>query len=306
VGLLSSFTAEILLFLFFLAVLPKPALLALLIGIGFLTLFAYLVLLFYFQTKKPEQIVDLRDKFVRGCREILAVPQGAVEQHLAVSKAALRFVSQLDNYEYGYYTNNTFEILHPALRKLGAFLHKEDMFTFRELLLFSAISEHLEQIRKTPADLEIHSSLAQLYVTLFRLYLTMQKEARQWKQAFSKKQVKKLPQKFQKAALWAVEEFIILKEYSPNDPWVHAQLARSYRALERKEDEAKEYEELLQLRPYDYEILFRLGQIYFELGRNAQGLRIYEKLKQVPSVKASDLLASYGKDKEEELLEDFL
>ena len=82
--------------------------------------------------------------------------------------------------------------------------------------------------------------------------------------------------------------------YAPNDPWIHEQLAAGFRDLNLPEEEVKEMELVLKLRPHDKETLFRLGSLYFQQGLNAKGLQVYEELQKANYKKADSLLASYG------------
>jgi tetratricopeptide (TPR) repeat protein len=141
------------------------------------------------------------------------------------------------------------------------------------LLLESAISEHLQQIRATPTDLEVHASLASTYVALSKILKD---------------------EKYKTTARLAIEEFRILSHYAPNDPWVHEQLAVGYRDLGMPEEEMREVETLLKLRASDKEILYRLGTLYFKQNMNAKGLQVYEELKRANFKKAEDLINSYG------------
>jgi tetratricopeptide (TPR) repeat protein len=101
-------------------------------------------------------------------------------------------------------------------------------------------------------------------------------------------------QKFRSIAEKAIEEFKILSDYAPHDPWVHAQLAYSYRDLQMHKEEIREYETILQLCPDDREALFKLGKLYFEQGQNAKGLQVYETLKGSHYKKAESLIHFYG------------
>jgi cytochrome c-type biogenesis protein CcmH/NrfG len=47
-------------------------------------------------------------------------------------------------------------------------------------------------------------------------------------------------------------------------------------------------------RPSDYKALFDLGSLYFESGRYAQGLQVYEKLKNVQDPRSGELLSYYS------------
>ena len=97
-----------------------------------------------------------------------------------------------------------------------------------------------------------------------------------------------------------MQEFQIIDYYSPNDPWVYAQLASCYHDLALYEKEIQAYEIILKLCPNDKEILFRLGILYFQQGMNAQGLQIYEKLKTLQFSRTEELLAFYGANIEQE------
>src|SRR5258708_933347 len=68
------FASELFLFFFFLPFLSQSAVFAFALGGLFLTCFSYFVLLFYFQAKKPEQLVHLRDQFLQSCRQVLPLP----------------------------------------------------------------------------------------------------------------------------------------------------------------------------------------------------------------------------------------
>jgi tetratricopeptide (TPR) repeat protein len=273
----------------------KTAMLAVLLGGILLTGFMYFILLFYFQAKKPEQVLILRERFIQSCRRSLTIPRGEVEHHLSVSQSLLKLVSCFNDFEYRYFTPPRFlRIFDKMLQKIGSFFHKDDVYKFKEMLMHSAICEHIEQIRFTPIDLEVHASLANAYVLLSKFYMD-QLESKTNK-------TEKLKGKFSLASTRAIEELQILNDYAPNDPWVHVQLAQSYRMMQMKEEEAKEYEIILQLSPNDHEVLYHLGVLYFELNQNAKGLRVYEELKKTAAKRAQDLLKYYGSSQSIELL----
>ena len=96
------------------------------------------------------------------------------------------------------------------------------------------------------------------------------------------------------AAERAIEEFKILNDYAPEDPWIHAQLAYSYHDLQMPQEEIREYETVLRLKPDDMDTLFRLGVLYFQQGMNAKGLQAYEELKRFHYKKAEALIGYYG------------
>ena len=91
----------------------------------------------------------------------------------------------------------------------------------------------------------------------------------------------------------AIQEFKIIDHYSPEDPWVHAQLASCYHDLKMHSKEITEYETILKLCPEDKQILFRLGILCFQQGENARGLQIYEQLKEMQFSRADELIDFY-------------
>ncbi len=275
------FFIEIALFFSSLPFLSKSALFAFALGGIFLTGFTYFVLLFYYQAKKPEQLCALKNQFLQSCRQALPIPPGEAQHHLSLAEALSKLANYLEDFEKRFYTVPTiFSFLSSAISRFSTHCYGKDVFKMKELLLEDAVEEHLKQIRNTPTDLEVHASLANTYVYLSKLYKSAH-----------------LNDPFTKMAHLAMEEFSILSQYAPNDPWVHEQLAAGYRDLGMVEEEIREVETLLQLRAQDKEILYRLGSLYFAQGRNAKGLQVYDELKKANFKKAEDLVASYGTSK---------
>ncbi len=268
------FLTELILFFSSLPFLVKSALFALSLGGLFLTCFSYFVLLFYYQAKKPEELVQLRAHFLESCRQILTIPEGEVQHHLSIADALSKLAAYLQDFEFHLYKTKIFSKI---ITRFSAHSFGEDVLQMKLLLLQQAVDEHLKQIRITPTDLEVHASLASTYVALSKVY----------KQAA-------IEEKYREAARLAIEEFTILSHYAPNDPWVHEQLAFGYHDLEMPEEEIREVETLLKLRSSDKEILYRLGSLYFRQGMNAKGLQVYEELRRGNFKRAEDLIASYG------------
>lgn len=288
-----GFFLEIILSLYLILFFTRSSIIAIVLGAMVLTIFSYVVLLFYFQAKKPSQISELQQSFISSCRHAISVPEGSAEHHLSVANALMKLSNYLYGIEYGYFTPGlSLDFLKSLFEKISSYLHQEDVFKMQESLLFRSAEEHIVQIKNTPTDLELHVSLAHCYVALAKLYLDAQKKT--LSSHFFRKNNPIFPQKFEIASKRAIDEFIILNEYAPNDPWIHAQLAQCYHSMEMLEDEAREYELMLELSPSDEEIKFRLSRIYFTLGRNAEGLQVYEELKKEGFKKADELLSFYA------------
>ncbi|HEY4254868.1 MAG TPA: hypothetical protein VGM34_00795 [Chlamydiales bacterium] len=277
---------ELTLLVFFLPLLNQSSVLAIALASLFVTLFSYPILLFYYQAKKPEQLSALLDRFVASCKTSLGLPSGIALHHLSIADTLLKLSQYLTDYES--LLIKPLKFLSPFSKitgKISAYCHWHDVFRFKQQLLYAAIQEHLQQIRLTPTDLEVHASLGNAYVAFSQIY----------KQPLYAKYAESFEEKFKMAANLAIEEFQILSQYAPNDPWVHEQLAAGYRELGMHAEHIQEMELLWKLKPQDREILFSLGSLYFQQGMNAKGLQVYEELKKARFKKVEDLLSNYGR-----------
>ena len=283
--------SELACFFGFFSIFSKSLMLALSLSALFVTGFSYLVLLFYFQAKKPEELKQIKQEFLQSCRQVLSPPTGMAEHHLSIAEALFRLSSYLEGFEWDFYKP---PFCKQGIAKFSAYCYFEDVFFFKESLLLSAIEEHIKQIRITPTDLEVHASLGGTYVTLSRLYRNPIQNSKHPRIRKQKKLQELLQEKSDSYARLAIEEFTILSQYASDDPWVHEQMAMGYRDLGIPEEEIKEVELLAQLRPQDKAILFRLGALYFSQGMNAKGLKVYEELQKTNFKRAEDLMSSYG------------
>lgn len=294
---LSIAFVEIALFLSLFALLSRSSVLAFTLAVFFLTLFSYFVLRLYRQAKKPDHLMDLVQEYLYRCKESIRYQEGIPEHHIALANASLKFASNLHEKEYTFYSPPPFlQSLASTLEKFSSFCHWKDFFRLKELLLTSAIEEHLKVVKCEPTNLEVHAALANAYVMLSSLYADPRKyhsyDEERW--VSPERYADEMQQKFRATAERAIEEFKILNDYAPEDPWVHIQLAYSYHDLQMPEEEIKEYEIVLKLHPGDKDTLFKLGMLYFQQGQNAKGLQIYETLKQTHYKKAESLIKFYG------------
>lgn len=288
-------SVEIALFIAFFALLSKSTVLAFSLALFFLTLFSYFVLRLYLQSKKPDQLLHLCEGYLDRCREVIRYQEGIPEHHIALANSAQKFATSLHELEYTVYRPPFFlRNLAPTLEKFSCFCHWKDLHQMKESLLTTAIDEHLKVVKCEPTNLEVHAALANAYVMLSGLYTDPQKEYDEERWIHPDRTSEETQQKFRKVANLAIEEFKILNDYAPNDPWVHIQLAYSYHDLQMPEEEIREYEQVLKLRPDDKDTLFKLGMLYFQQGHNAKGLRIYETLKKTHYSKAESLINFYG------------
>lgn len=293
VSFAALFAAQLAAVFFYSPFLSQPLLLAISLSALFLTVFSYFIFLFYYQAKKPEQFDQLKEQFLSSAKKQLTAYDAG--QRLAIAASLVKLAAYLDDFEESLYPIPS--LLSPVKRLLqgvSAQCHWKDVLRFKQALLHSAIDEHLQQIRATPTDLEAHASLANTYIVLSKLFAEPDNPARQ--RAYRKRK-EVFEEHFLAAATLAMEELQILNHYAPNDPWVHEQLATGYHNLRMPKEEIREVETLLQLRPLDRDLLFRLGLLYFEQGNNAKGLKVYEELKEANYQKSQELIMAYGNSK---------
>lgn len=283
--------------LFHLAFLIQSFVLAIAFALCVATIFFYSTLRIYFQTKKIERCQSLKDDFLHECKKIIDHNLNIAEQHVMLATACAEFASALHGKEYSFYRPPQLVKGYMSLfDKLSCWCHWDDVHAMKELLLLAVVDEHIKIVKNHPTDLSSHAGLANAYVMLSGLYVNPRTiegfDDDRW--IPPNKFNEKIKLKFRQISERAIEEFKILNDYAPRDPWVHAQLAYSYRDLQMPGEEIKEYETILQLCPDDKEILLRLGRLYFQQGRNADGLQVYEQLKRANYKKAESLINYYG------------
>lgn len=288
---------ECILMVTFFSLLTQSALLAMCLAGVFLTFFSYFILKVYYQTKKPEQHKEIIQRYFAACKSLLNYQEGCPEHHIALANACCKLANNLHGKEYNFYSfPQWLKSLHSFIEKFSCWWHWQDVHRFKELLLLTSVEENIKLVKCEPTSLEVHASLANAYVMLSGLYVDPRKlegyDEERWMPV--ERYSFQMEEKFRAIAERAIEEFKVLNDYAPNDPWVHAQLAYSYRDLQMPKEEIKEYETILKLNPGDRETFYKLGLLYFQQGFNAQGLRVYEELKRTHYKKAESLMENYG------------
>jgi hypothetical protein len=286
VALLLSFT-----------LLVKSAWLALSLALFFLTVFVYSILRVYVQARRVEQMHFVIQRFVATAHQTMTLNMDVGNRYTFLSQACIKFADALEGKESTLYRMPKWlSFLDGFASSISRWLYKEDLHRARELLLQQAVAETIEWVKCEPVSLEAHAALANSYIALSGLYAHPHRQGQTEEdfKDFNKETIKSWETKFRAAARLAIEEFKIIQEFAPEDPWVHAQLAYSYHDLKMPAEEIKEYEILLSLDADDEETLFKLGTLYFEQGMNAQGLRTYESLLLINPSKAAELIKYYG------------
>lgn len=277
--------------------LAQAALLSLSLAGLFLSFLAYFILRLYLQGRQPELFQQLAEDYIEKCRSLTPQEPGTPKHYVAVANACWKLVKVLKGREYRLFSLPPFlqwKPLRQALEQISCWCHWEELYRLKEYLLLQAVQEHIELVKCAPTSLEVHALLANAYVILSELYIKGAEGSSEerWNPAHSCSD--ELQEKFRSTAERAVEELKILEEYAPNDPWVHAQLAYGYHDLQMPKEEIKEYEAMLHLNREDKTVLAKLGALYFGQGRKAEGLRIYEALKDLDKGQAEQLIKHYN------------
>lgn len=290
---LSSFVLELLTLLIFMQFLSKTLAFAVLVALTFLTVFTYLVLRFYFQTKKPQQFVALRDKFLTAVMEPTR-KESQTKWSIEKLQPIYELLQRLQGQESQYYSMPSFlQTLSPLVEKFSVWCHWEDVHWMKETLHLNALRKLFDWVKLHPTDLELHRTLAASYISLYQIY-QMPKTATAFYTFIERQYISpEMKERFEKAARSAAQELKVVLAYATNDPWALTHIAKVYHELGLLQEEKKTYEVLLSLRPQDGEIHFRLGKLYFELGHMAQGLHLYQELQGRSDPKARDLIQHY-------------
>lgn len=286
--------AEVIYFFANFTFLVHSFVLAIHLALIFATLFAYFTFRLYLQTRKTERVIDLKNTFKESCR----IETNEEENPFtAVAQACCKLASEMHAFEYTLIACPSWlKSLTSSMEKLSCWIHWQDVHQMKEFLLKACVEEHICFVRSEPTNLDAHAGLANAYVMLSGLYVDPRTieglDDERWIPPHKYNECFK--SQFRATAERAIEEFKILSDYAPQDPWVHAQLAYSYRDLQMPQEEIKAYERILELCPDDKETFYKLGKLYFEQGQNAKGLQVYQILRDANYIKAENLIHYYG------------
>jgi len=275
--------AECALLISLMVLMPRSAYVAVTLAGLFLTVFSYTVLTYYYQAKKPEQLLAIRDAYLEECRATFD-SRDIHSYHLGIAGASYNLFQLIASNPEGWHLLPD----SPSFRHINRLIHWKDRHVMQEMLMHVTITHHIELIKQSPTNIEAHTSLANAYIALAKLYSTQK-----WFWTFTYQKREEMSARHTRALGQAIEELKILDNYTPNDPWVHATLATCYHHLGDSENEIATYETLARLRPDDHEVTFRLGLLYFSSGASASALKIYERLRRFDKRKALELIAHY-------------
>ena len=260
-----------------------------------LTICSHFIIMYYFQGKKPIQFKEIEKNFYNECVKSIPLEASDDDYHLSLGHSMFQLATYIGQKQVYSLSFKPFSFLNDFFLVIGYHMHFKDILMMQELLMIRSIQEHVMLIKKKPTDLAVHTSLANAYTALAKIYQLPTdlpfEETALLEKRYAKESIRK---RFMNATNRAIEELQILDDLAPNDPWVHAQLANCFHHLEMFSEEIGEYEILLNIRPNDKEILYRLGILYFRLGKNAKGLTVYESLKEIDAKDAMHLISHYS------------
>lgn len=297
---------ELLCCLIFYNNLTRSSLLAATLAAFITTLFSYFILRIYYQSKRPDELKKLCYAASKALQEKSRSQSSDVQASLWLANAYCRQAHELKDLEYDLYKpQKRATSLNYTLEKFGCWMHFREVHQLKEWFYEQAIGLYIELIKKEPNNLQFHIALANTYLLLSALYAPANKEANPDEERWihPDRFTKEMHLKFTLCAKRTIEEFKILNDYSPNDPWIYTQLAYSYHDLKMPSEEIKAYEKILEISPSDLDALYRLGVLYFQTGQTSSGLKVYEDLKSRRPQKAEHLISYYG-DTIEEVLEE--
>lgn len=290
---------EFTLIVIFFPFLMNSSLLAFGLALFFFTIFSFWMFRMYHQTAKEMKFKEIKDRVLNHYKNTIHYQEGVPHCHLSLAAFCRKVSDSLASKETTLYRAPKFlAAAKSLLEQFSCWWHWEEIYQMRELFLKESVKEHIKVIRCAPTSFEVHTALANAYILLASLYTGPRQLLKRYQFGwiFPEASLINFDHKFKESSKKAIEEFKILKEFSPNDPWVHLQLAYSYHDLEMLTEEIAEYESVLKSTPEDSDLLFRLGSLYFKINQNGKGLKVYEELKKINPKKAETLIALYGGD----------
>lgn len=284
----------------------QSAFFALCISVLVLSIFTYLVLLFYMQSRKPEQFRLLKQWFLSVCSKSLSEDISPSDYHLFLAQALFLFSQFFQTKEIPTYLRSfPLDSIQRVMKKLSWLWHYKNFQRMKEILLLECTYEHLSLLKIEPMNLEVHASLGNSYLALSSVYKgLLQSPVKSDTESSSFEQMgETLEESFQTSIQNAIEEYKIIYETVKNDPWVLAQLATCYHELEMYDKEIEHFEKILEVSESQNDVMLRLAYLYFQEGHNAQGFKIYKLLKESHHEKADELFSYYiSKGKQEAFL----
>lgn len=295
IGFITFLCLQLLAFLLFFSYFSQSLIAACGLALFFLTVFSYLVLLFFFQAKKPQQLLAICSRFEEICSIAFPFPKEQPDFLLSRAHAFQEFAFFLTEQELDFYDPLIpIASLRPLIQKFTIWVHWKNFHQMKELLLEKTVRSLIAAVKVLPTDEEIHATLAVGYINLCKLYVHPKKLHSSLPWISPEYSSSSMKDSFSFYAQKAIEECKILQDLQPKNPWVLAHLAEIYHLQEKTQEEIHSCEELLSLTPNNTDLLFQLGVLYFQEGQPGKGLQIYKQLQEDCVDKAQRLIEYYA------------
>ncbi|MCI0381838.1 MAG: hypothetical protein L0207_02150 [Chlamydiae bacterium] len=288
---LASILLELVIFGYFFSFFTHTSILAFCLAGIFITIFSYITLHFYLQSKKNEDLYKIKEDFLKNCFALIEKKDDTSNLHCFFIYATTLLASLLSFRPIlGGKWQKKFPTLALIREKYHIWLEWKDLQSIKELLFFEAIDQHIQLIKLNPTNGETHLSLGNLYIHLSKLY--REQEELPWNPAQLRSE--EMARNHRSALEKAISEYQINLELTPENPKIYLQLIEIYKQLKEKEKEMEICEKLIQIDAENADILFRMGSLYFQKGNLVAGLKMYQKIKEIDETKAKDLFQFYA------------
>lgn len=243
-----------------------------------------------FKEYKSSQVVE---RFIKQCCSTIHYQDFVPEHKITIAGALGYFADQLMQTPFSSLTKRSLIVATTSLlHSFWCRVRNGEILLLHEKLLKKAHLEYLSLIHNEPLNLTYHSHLANSCVLLANHHSNAACSV-SWFSLFKSEKQQICLEKQRHFVQKAIEEFTIICQFAPNDPWTYTQLAESYRQLKLPHKEIEACEHLLKLCPNDIEFIWRLGKLFFLTGQNAKGLQQYQQLLELDSAKAVLLIREY-------------
>ncbi|CAM0117932.1 tetratricopeptide repeat protein [Rhabdochlamydiaceae symbiont of Dictyostelium giganteum] len=287
-------TLQLLSLLFLIPLMAKNIAAAAMIAMTFLTTFTYLVLRFYFQSRKIDELILIKETFIKSAQGLSLNLSPDSPWSLDKLGPIYHLIHSL---HYKLSPSSLIpvwvQMVIPGMKPLAHWCLWEDSQWMKETLHQYAILTMLEWVKLYPLDLELHKTLATAYMACYAIYQLPLTDTQLLPLIARQYALPEMKSRFEKIALLAREELKVLLHHESQDEWALHQMAKIYHDLGWKEEEKKVYETLLSLEKKEAHTLYSLGLLCFELGDMAQGLYLYHELQKMHDPKADELIMHY-------------
>ncbi len=277
----------------FSAPLQNLTLLPIFISLLTLSTFTYFALIFYFQSKKNDQIQHLVTWFVSISKKAIGSEFSYLEHYLSVAGGLYHFAHSVSVKSMPLY-NKTYALpsLKKISKKLAIWIYAKDFYKLKEFLMIECIKEHLELLRYEPTHLEVHGSLANSYLALAKIY--KQSNILESSDQFAFDALSEnIKVKFINSLNHAIEEYQILSAELPDDPWVLMQLGICFHELKDYENEIICFEKILETSENNHAVMVRLAKLYFAQKKHSHGFKLYKMLRDQEVEGIDELIDNY-------------